>query len=245
MNNFLTSVFVIFKKEFKGYIFSLSSLIFLIIFLILQAIFTFVIGKFYSTGQSSLDLFFYFHPWLYLFLLPALGMKVWAEEKRSGTYEILRTLPVSLYEITLGKFFALWCFVLIAIFLTFPVVLTLYYLGNPDFGPIFSGYLMSWIMAGAYLSISLFASSVTQNQIVSFVFSILICFIFVFLGFDTFKHYFTFLPINFYEFIANLSFVTHFQRGIKGIIDSRDLIYFFSIIVLFLSLNILTLNKEK
>ena len=236
-------MFIILKKELRGYLFSLPSLIFLIIFLILQAIFTFMIGGFYSTGHSSLDIFFYFHPWLYLFLLPALSMRVWAEEKRSGTYEILKTLPISLVDITLGKFLALWFFVFLALILTFPIVITVYYLGSPDFGPIFSAYLISWIMAGAYISISCFTSSLTQNQVVSFVCSVLISFLFVILGFDIFKQYLTFLPINFYEFITNMSFITHFEKSVKGIIDSRDLIFFFSIIFLFLNLNIKVLKK--
>ena len=238
-------ILTIFKKEFKSYIFSPASLIFLIIFLLLQAIFTFMIGDFYQTGHSSLEIFFSFHYWLYLFLMPAIAMRVWSEEKRAGSFEILMTLPISLPQVVLGKFFALWAFVLLALFFTFPIIITVFYLGSPDIGPIFSAYLFSWLMAGAYLSISCFASALTQNQVVSFVLASLICFLFVILGFDVFKEYLNFLPVNVYEFIANLSFIPHFKKSVKGLIDSRDIIYFLSIIIFFLSLNIIVLDKDE
>jgi ABC-2 type transport system permease protein len=233
------------KKELSCYFISPLAFIFLVIFLIFQMGFTFILGRFYDSNNAGLEIFFTFHPWLYLFLVPAVGMRLWAEEKSEGTLETLFTLPISLPVIIVGKFLASWLFILIALALTFPVVITVYYLGRPDFGPIFSGYLGSWMMAGAFLSITCFTSSLTKNQVISFVLSVIICFVFVLLGFGIFQQYLTFLPVALRDFLANLGFIPHFQQAMRGIIDTRDLLYFASIIVFFLVLNTAALEKKK
>ncbi len=238
-------VWTVIKKELGSYFYSPLAFIFLVIFLIFQMGFTFVLGRFYDSNNASLEIFFTFHPWLYLFLVPAVGMRLWAEEKSEGTIETLFTLPVPLWVIIAGKFIASWLFILIALILTFPVVITVYYLGSPDFGPVFTGYFSSWLMAGAFLSITCFTSSLTKNQVISFVLSVIICFIFVLLGFGVFQQYLTFLPVELRDFLANLGFIPHFQQGMRGIIDTRDIVYFVSIILFFLVLNTAALEKKK
>ena len=206
--------------------------------------FTFILGRFYDSNNASLDIFFTFHPWLYLFLVPAVGMRLWAEEKSVGTIETLFTLPVPVWAVILGKFIASWIFILAALFLTFPVVITVYFLGSPDPGPIFTGYLMSWLMAGAFLSITCFTSSLTKNQVISFVLSVIICFVFVLLGFGVFQQYLGVFPVPVRDFIANLGFITHFQQAMRGVVDTRDIVYFISIILFFLVLNTAVVEKK-
>jgi ABC-2 type transport system permease protein len=241
----MQSVWIIIKKELRGYACSPLAFIFLTIFLAFQMGFTFILGRFYESNQASLDIFFGFQPWLYLFLIPAIGMRLWAEEKSSGTIETLATLPLSLPAVIAGKFLASWIFVLFALLLTFPIVITVFYLGSPDPGPILSGYCMSWLMAGAFLAITCFTSALTRNQVISFVLAVIICFIFVLLGFGVFHEYMDFLPLGLQDFLAGLGFIPHFQQAIRGVIDLRDVVYFISIIVFFLILNATVLEKKK
>lgn len=238
-------VWIIIKKELRGYAYSPLAFIFLTIFLVFQMGFTFILGRFYESNQASLDIFFGFQPWLYLFLIPAIGMRLWAEEKNSGTIETLVTLPLGLPAIIAGKFLASWIFVLFALLLTFPIIITVFYLGSPDPGPILSGYCMSWLMAGAFLSITCFTSALTRNQVISFVLAVIICFVFVLLGFGVFHEYLGFLPVTVRDFLAGLGFIPHFQQAIRGVIDLRDCIYFISIIVFFLILNAAILEKKN
>lgn len=240
----MQSVWIIVKKELHGYACSPLAFIFLTIFLAFQMGFTFILGRFYESNQASLDIFFSFQPWLYLFLIPAIGMRLWAEEKNSGTIETLATLPLSLPAIIAGKFLASWIFVLAALVLTFPIIITVFYLGSPDPGPMLSGYAMSWLMAGAFLSIACFTSALTRNQVISFVLAIIICFVFVLLGFGVFQEYLGFLPVGVQDFLAQLGFISHFRQAIRGVIDLRDVIYFISIILFFLILNAAALEKK-
>jgi ABC-2 type transport system permease protein len=233
------------KKELAGYFHSPLAFIFLVVFLLFQMGFTFVLGRFYNSNHAGLEIFFTSHPWLYLFLVPAIGMRLWAEEKSEGTIETLFTLPIPLPVIIAGKYLASWLFILIALVLTFPVVLTVYYLGSPDFGPVFSGYIMSWLMAGSFLAITCFTSALTKNQVISFVLSVIICFCFVLLGYGIFQQYLSFLPVSVTDFLTNLGFIPHFQQAILGVIDSRDVIYFISITIFFLVLNTATLEQKK
>ncbi|MCP4717010.1 MAG: ABC transporter permease subunit, partial [Deltaproteobacteria bacterium] len=233
MKKLLTAII---KKELRGYCYSPLAFIFLVIFLIFQMGFTFVLGRYYDSNNASLEIFFTFHPWLYLFLVPAIGMRLWAEEKSEGTIETLFTLPIPLPVIIVGKFIASWLFILVALVLTFPVVLTAYYLGSPDFGPIMTGYFQSWLMAGAFLAVTCFTSALSKNQVISFVLSVIICFVFVLLGFGVFQQYLSFLPVGLRDFVAGLGFISHFQQAMRGVIDVRDLVYFVSIIVFFLVL---------
>ncbi len=238
------NISTVIKKELKSYFYSPVAVIFMVIFIIFQMGFTFILGRFYDSGNASLEIFFTFHPWLYLFLVPAVGMRLWAEEKSGGTIETLFTLPVPLWAIVLGKFIACWIFILTALLLTFPVVITACYLGSPDLGPVFTGYLMSWMMAGAFLSITCFTSALTKNQVVSFVLSVIVCFVFVMLGFGVFQQYLGFLPVEARDFIANLGFIPHFQQAMRGVVDTRDIFYFGSIILFFLVLNTSVLEKK-
>jgi len=228
----------LFKREFLSYFRSPIAYVFIIIFIVASLGCTFFLGNFYDSNQASLTPFFMFLPWLYLVLVPAVGMRLWAEERRSGTIEILLTLPVRLTEVVLAKFLAGWAFIAVALALTFPIVLTVNYLGGPDNGVILSGYLGSLLMAGGYLSISCFTSALSKNQVVSFVLSGLICFLIALLGWGVFTSFLSSrFPAEVIQFIASLGFFTHFEQIAKGVLDTRDFIYFFSVIAVGLTLN--------
>lgn len=242
MNNFCT----VFKRELKGYFESPVAYVFIVIFLLATSGCTFFLSNFYEARVASLSGFFVWHPWLYLFLVPAVGMRLWSEERKSGTIELLFTLPITQCEAILGKFFAAWVFVGIALFLTFPMLLTVYYLGNPDFGIIFSSYLGSFLMAGAYLAVSSFFSATTKNQVISFVLSVVACFSMILLGVGVFTNFLTgFLPVSVSESISAFSFFTHYQGFQKGSLDSRDVLYFLSVIAFMLTANAVVLEAKK
>jgi ABC-2 type transport system permease protein len=232
------------KRELRSYCFSPLASIFLVIFLMSMAGFTFILGNFYESNNASLELFFNFHPWIYLFLVPAIGMRLWSEELRGGTFEILSTLPFTISDLIVGKFLAAWLFIAAALFFTFPMIVTVFYLGSPDIGPMITGYLGSWLMAGTFLAITAFTSSLSKNQVISFVIAILLSLIFVLLGFGVFQSRLEFLPAMVSEFLANLGFIPHFQVMVRGIIDTRDLFYFLATIGLFLTLNGLMLKRK-
>ena len=198
------------------------------------------------TNHTSLETFFVFHPWLYLFLIPAIGMGLWAEERAQGTIEILFTLPVSLIEIVLAKFLAGWLFIAVALFLTFPMPLTIAYLGDPDWGVLLLGYLGSFLMAGSYLSITLVTSALTRNQVISFILSVMICFTLVLLGWGVFTELITPLfGVALTDVISSFSFSTHFQGMTRGILDLRDIVFFLSITVGGLYINAMILEAKK
>ncbi|MGA0404668.1 MAG: ABC transporter permease, partial [bacterium] len=189
---------------------------------------------------------FLFHPWLYLFLIPAVGMRLWAEERRSGTAELLLTFPIHPFTAVLGKFLAGWIFIGLALLLTFPMIITVNYLGQPDHGPIFTGYLGSFLMAGAYLAISTCTSALTKNQVISFILSVVICLILVLLGWgvltDSLNNLF---PVWIADLISQFSFTAHFDAIRRGVIDFRDVIYFCSIIGFMLVLNVRILTTSE
>lgn len=236
MRNTLT----IFQKEFKSYFNSPIAYIFIITFLLFSSWLFF--RTFFLIGQAHLRPLFGILPWLFLILAPAITMRAWAEEKKLGTMEILMTLPLKDYEIVLGKFFSSFFFMIITIILTFPLPLTVYILGNPDTGTIVGGYLGACLMGGAYLAIGLFTSSLTQNQIVAFIISIAICFALLIIGEDIALMS---TPALLTPIFSYLSLGTHFQSISRGVIDSRDLIYYFSVIGFFLFLNTLALESRK
>ncbi|OGH00269.1 MAG: ABC transporter permease [Candidatus Lambdaproteobacteria bacterium RIFOXYD1_FULL_56_27] len=222
----------LYKKELVGYFQSPVAYVFLIVFLLSTVGTTFFLGRFFESGQASLEIFFLFHPWLYLFLVPAAGMGLWAEERSQGTLEILFTLPISLWGAVTAKFLAAWSFLGIALALTFPMVLTLWYLGSPDNGVMLAGYLGSFLMAGAYLAVSSLTSALTRNQVISFILSVILCFGLVLAGWGVFMEILSgFLPQSVTEWISNFSFTTHFQSLLRGVIDLGDLTYFFSLIL--------------
>ncbi len=242
MNNILA----IFKRELSGYFSTPVAYVFIVIFLFLNGIFTFYLGGFYERGQADLEPFFRFHPWLYLFLIPAISMRLWSEERKSGTIELLMTLPISLTQSVTGKFLAAWCFTGIALALTFPIWITVNYLGTPDNTIIFSGYLGSLLMAGGFLAIGSCISALTKNQVIAFVISVVICFAFILSGFPMVLDFFSaWAPQAIVNVISSFSFMTHFESIKKGVIDLRDLIYFGSLIAFWLYANILAIEQKK
>jgi ABC-2 type transport system permease protein len=236
----------LFKREFLAYFRSPVAYVFIVIFLLASVGCTFFIGGLYEGKQAALDPFFNFLPWLYLIFVPAVGMRLWAEERRSGTIELLFTLPVTMTEAVLAKFAAGWAFLVVALALTFPLWLTVNYLGSPDNGVILAGYLGSALMAGAYLAVACFTSALTKNQVISFILGVIICFLLVLVGWGVFTDVLaTFLPAAAIDTIAALGFMTHYTGVSRGLIDTRDLIYFASAILVGLALNTLTLTAKK
>ncbi len=221
------------KREWSAYFNSPVAYVFIVIFLLLAGFFTFAVSRLYEAGQADLQSFFFWHPWLYLLLVPAVAMRLWAEERRTGTLELLLTLPVTTTQALLGKFFAAWGFLLLALALTFPVVATVAYLGQPDFGPIVCGYLGSALLAGAYVAVGLFTSALTRNQVISFILAVVIGLFLILAGFppvtDLLARLFPQAPWL-VDGVAAFSFVTHFEALQRGVIDLRDLAYFASVI---------------
>ncbi|MDA9951267.1 ABC transporter permease [Oligoflexaceae bacterium] len=236
----------LFKREFMGYFRSPVAYVFIVIFLLSSVGCTFFLGNLYESNQASLAAFYNYLPWLYLVLVPAVGMRLWSEERRSGTIELLFTMPVSLLETVLAKFAAGWAFIGIALALTFPLALTVNYLGDPDNGVIVAGYLGSFLMAGSYLAISCLTSAFSKNQVISFILSVVLCFVMVLLGWGVFSSALANLfPASVVDFIAGLGFVTHFQSISRGLIDTRDILYFASVIAVALTLNMAVLEAKK
>jgi ABC-2 type transport system permease protein len=240
-------VFVaLFRREFYGYFRSPVGYVFMGVFLLASVGSTFFLGGLYESNQASLAPFFNYLPWLYLVLVPAVGMRLWAEERKVGTIELLFTLPISMGEAVVAKFVAGWAFIGIALILTFPLWVTVSYLGDPDHGVILAGYLGSWLMAGAYLAITCFTSAITKNQVISFIISVVICFGFVLMGWGVFSSFLgEVLPSSMVDFIAGLGFVPHFSGIAKGLVDSRDVVYFGSVIAISLAINTFILNAKK
>jgi ABC-2 type transport system permease protein len=239
-------VWPIFKREFAAYFATPLAYVFIVIFLFAMGAFTFYIGHFYENGAADLSVFFGFHPWLYLFLVPAISMRLWAEERHTGTMELLLTLPVPLWATVLGKFLAAWAFTAVALALTFPIWITVNFLGNPDNGVIFASYIGSLLMAGGYLAIGACISASTNNQVIAFVVSVVVCFLFTISGaplvLDVFRSW---APLALVNAVSSFSFLTHFTAISAGVIDLRDVIFFFSLIALFLTANVVIIDLKK
>jgi ABC-2 type transport system permease protein len=234
----MTQMMAIFKRELVGYFATPLAYVFIVIFLFATGTFTFYLGGFYDAGRADLTAFFNFHPWLYLFLIPAIAMRLWAEERRSGTIELLLTLPVPLAAAVVGKFLAAWIFAGIALALTFPIWITVNYLGDPDNGVIFASYIGSFLMAGGYLAIGAAMSALTRNQVIAFVLSVLVCFLFTVSGLPIVLDIFSaWAPQALLSAIASFSFLAHFNAIQSGVIDLRDIVFFVSLIVFWLVLN--------
>src|SRR5215813_2453921 len=217
------------KRELGGYFTSPIAYVFLVIFLLLTGFFTYTIGNFFERGEASLVSFFTWHPWLYLFLVPAVGMRLWSEERRLGTLELLLTMPVTAWQAIVGKFLASWAFLALALALTFPVWITVNYLGSPDNGVIFCGYVGSLFLAGAYLSISCMTSAMTRNQVISFIISVVICLFLILAGWPPVQDLIVqWAPTWLVETVAAFSVIPHFQGFMRGVLDSRDFIFFLS-----------------
>jgi ABC-2 type transport system permease protein len=234
------------KRELYGYFSTPVAYVFIVIFLFLTGVFTFYLGSFYERGQADLEPFFRFHPWLYLFLIPAVSMRLWSEERKSGTIELLMTLPITITEAVAGKFLAAWCFSGIALAFTFPVWITVNYLGDPDNTIIFASYIASLLMAGGFLAIGSCISALTKNQVIAFVITVVVCFLFVLSGFPmVLKSFEGWLPQALINTIASFSFLTHFESISKGVIDLRDIIYFAVLISFWLFANVVAIDNKK
>ncbi len=234
------------RRELAGYFVTPVAYVFIIIFLILSGVFTFEIGGFFEVRQADLRSFFSFQPWLFMCLIPAIAMRLWAEERRSGTLELLATLPITRLGAVVGKFLAAWLFTGLAIVLTFPLWITVNYLGNPDNGAILTGYVGSVLMAGSFLAIGACASAATRSQVVAFIVSVVICFGFLLAGLGPVLNFFQgWAPAGVVETIASFSFLTRFESIGKGVIDARDLVFFGSLIVTCLVLNAALLERGK
>jgi ABC-2 type transport system permease protein len=227
----MRNIFTIAKRELRGYFSSPVAFVFIVIFLLLSGFFTFMVARFFSNQQANLQAFFTWHPWLYLFLVPAVGMRMWSEERRLGTIELLLTMPITPWQAIVGKFLASWAVVAVALALTFPVWITVNYLGNPDNGVIIGGYIGSLLMAGSYLAISAMTSAMTRNQVVAFIVAVVISLFLILAGFPPVTDMLvTWAKPWLVDGIAAFSVMTHFESIQKGVLDSRDILYFFSVI---------------
>jgi ABC-2 type transport system permease protein len=224
-------IYIIAKRELRGYFTSPVAYVVIVILLLLSGFFTFSVADFFAHGEANLDTFFVWHPWIYL-LVPAIGMGMWSEERRLGTIELLLTLPITPWEAIVGKFLAAWAVIAVALALTFPIVVTVNFLGNPDNGIILAGYLGSLLLAGAYLAISSMTSALTRNQVVSFIVSVVLLLFLILAGYPPVTDLLvTWAQPWLVEGIASFSVMTHFESIQKGLLDSRDLLYFVSVIV--------------
>lgn len=217
---------IIFQRELAGYFATPLAYVFIVIFLVMNGIFTFDLGGFYVRGQADLMPFFSFHPWLYLFMIPAIAMGLWADERKTGTIELLMTLPITLRDAVLGKFLAAWVLCGAALLLTFPIWITVNYLGDPDNGAIVAAYLGSWLMAGSFLAIGSCMSAMTRNSVIAFILTVALCFVFVASGSEIVLNAFNWAPQVLVDAVAGLSFLTHFDAISKGVLDVRDLLFF-------------------
>ena len=226
------NVWTITKRELAAYFTSPLAYVFIVIFLLLCGFFTFFVGGFFERQEASLVRpLFDWHPWFYLFLVPAVGMRLWAEERRVGTIELLLTMPITAWQAIVGNFLASWLFLALALVLTFPVVLTVNYLGNPDNGVILTAYIGSWLMAGAYLAVSCITSALTRSQVVSFIVSLVVCLFLILAGFPPVINVLEqFASPGLVDLVTSFSVMTHFEGFQKGVLDSRDILFFLSVI---------------
>lgn len=242
----MSPVNAVFRRELVSYFATPVAYVFIVIFLALAGALTFYLGGFYERGQADLQPFFSFHPWLYLFLVPAVAMRLWSEERKVGTIELLLTLPITLPQAVIGKFLAAWVFIGIALLLTFPIWVTVNYLGNPDNGVIVASYLGSWLMAGAFLSVGICLSAVTRNQVVAFIITVLVCFLLMLAGFPLVLNAFSgWAPQGLVDAVAQLSFLTHFSAIAKGVLDVRNILFFVLTILAWLAACVVVLELKK
>jgi ABC-2 type transport system permease protein len=242
----MSGTLAIMRRELRSYFLTPLAYVFIVIFLVLTSTFTFYLGNFYERGQADLGPFFTFHPWLYLFLVPALSMRLWAEERKAGSIELLMTLPIEIWQAVLGKFLAAWLFTGLALLLTFPMWITVNYLGAPDNGVIFAAYVGSFLMAGGFLAVGSCISAVTKSQVIAFILAVVACFMLLLAGsplvLDVFSAW---APQALIDGVASLSFLTHFSTISKGVIDLRDIVYFALLMTGFLYANAIVLHLNK
>ena len=237
---------IVLRRELASYFATPLAYVFILIFLVVASWFAFSLGGFYERGQADLEPFFNFHPWLYLFLIPAISMRLWAEERKSGSIELLMTMPITLWQAVLGKFLAAWIFTGIALALTFPMWITVNYLGKPDNGAIFAAYVGSLLLAGGFLAIGSCMSALTRNQVIAFILSVVVSFLFLLMGYPLVIEWVSaVLPQAIVNAVASFSFLTHFESIAKGVIDIRDLLFFGMLMALFLLATAITLDLRK
>jgi ABC-2 type transport system permease protein len=232
MNDTTRHIWTIAKRELVGYFASPVAYVFIVIYLLLNGFFTFMLGGFFERGEASLTAFFIWHPWLYLFLVPAAGMRLWSEERRSGTMELLLTMPITAWQAIVGKFLASWLFLILSLALTFPVAITVCYLGHADLGAIWAGYTGSVLLAGAYLAVACMTSALTRNQVISFILSVVICFFLILAGWEPVTNLLVrWAPDWLVATVSSFSVMPHFSSFQRGVIDFRDVLFFASLAV--------------
>ena len=242
----MSPVAAVMRRELRSYFVTPVAYVFLVIFLVMSGILTFYAGDFYERRQADLQPFFVMHPWLYLVLVPAVSMRMWAEEAKGGTLELLLSLPLSLGQAMLGKFIAAWLFIGLALVLTFPIWLTVNYLGSPDNGVVLAGYIGSWLMAGAFLAIGACLSAVTQSQVVAFVLTLVVCFLLILVGQSQVMEFFQgAMPRKLVNGLAHLSMLRHFEAISRGVLDVRDLLYFVLSMAAWLTAGVLVLDLKR
>lgn len=242
----MRNIWIITKRELGAYFGTPLAYVFAVIFVALTGAFAFFIGNFFERGQADLQPFFNYHPWLYLLLVPAIAMRLWAEERKSGTIELLMTLPISTSEAIIGKFLAAWIFIGIALALTFPMWVTVNILGKPDNGVILASYIGSFLMAGAFLAIGSCISALTKNQVIAFIVAATICFLMVMSGLELVLGFFRgWAPSFIVDAVASMSFLNHFELISRGVITLPSLFFYFSIIALFLFANVIVVEQRK
>ena len=246
MNNYLNKTYIILDRELRGYFRTPLASIFLLVFLALSSGMTFFLGRFFERDQADLTAFFSWHPWLFLVLMPAIGMRLWAEERRSGTIELLITLPVTNTQLVVGKFLASWFFTLIALILTMPIWITVNFLGDPDNNVILISYIGSWFMAGAFLALTSCLSVLTKNQVIAFIISSISGFILIMAGFNlVLSAVRSWSPNWVTETISSMSFLSHFTRIQMGVFDLSTLVFFISMMILCLWINVQLVQLKK
>jgi gliding motility-associated transport system permease protein len=241
----MKQVLAVFKREFAAYFATPLAYVFIVIFLLAMGAFTFYVGHFYDNGVATLSVFFGYHPWLYLFLVPAVGMRLWAEERRLGTIELLLTLPITQTQAVLGKFLAAWVFCAIALVLTFPFVITVNILGRPDNGVIASGYVGSLLVAGAFLSVGSALSALTKNQVIAFVLGVAVCFLFAVASYPVVTDFLSRNTPALAEIARRIAVIDRFQDFTRGVVSVRDLVFFATFIGFWLFLNAVLVEQRK
>jgi ABC-2 type transport system permease protein len=242
----MSPVNAVLRRELRSYFVTPVAYVFLVIFLVLAGILTFYAGDFYERGQADLQPFFTMHPWLYLILVPAITMRMWAEEAKGGTLELLLTLPLTLWQAMLGKFLAAWLFIGLALVLTFPIWITVNYLGSPDNGVILASYLGSWLMAGSFIAIGACLSALTRSQVVAFILTALVCVLLILAGQPQVLDFFSgTLPRKLINAVAHLSMLRHFEAIARGVLDIRDLMYFLLSTIGWLVAGVLLLDVKR
>jgi ABC-2 type transport system permease protein len=241
----MNGVVAVLKREVASYFATPIAYVFIVIFLAVSAWFTFSFGNFYERDQADLASFFTWHPWLFLFLVPALSMRLWSEERKSGSIELLMTLPIEVWQAVLGKFLAAWAFTGLAIALTFPIWITVSYLGDPDHGVILAAYIGSFLMAGGFLAVGSCISATTKNQVIAFILSVAVCVVLLVAGFEPVLDALSWAPQAFVDAVASFSFLTHFTDISRGVVDVRDLLYYALLIATCIYVTTIVLHLKK